>query len=236
MARDRGIQPYIVNWNIFVSVGFKAAYDTNATADTDPENGLACTDEIVLQYNKECVTAVINQYPDLVGLGVSFGDRMHGMDTAAQVRWVERVFYDGIKSADREVALLFRALFSSGGESDIRIARRSLEASGLKTIWVQIKFNWSHGHSLTKLVQVHNEDGAGGGLGGAEAYWDPVPTKYRVTWMVRNEDFFALRWGSARYIREHVNANYNRSFVGGYAVGSEGYIPAREYFYAKNMR
>ncbi|MEJ7767748.1 MAG: hypothetical protein WKF89_08040, partial [Chitinophagaceae bacterium] len=45
----------------------------------------------------------------------------------------------------------------------------------------------------------------------------------------RNEDFFCLRWGVPGFIRQHIIAN-TQSYVGGYFVGSEGYIPAKDYF------
>jgi hypothetical protein len=45
--------------------------------------------------------------------------------------------------------------------------------------------------------------------------------------MVRNEDFFFLRWARPSFIRDHIAVNGGN--VGGYAIGSEGYIPAKEY-------
>ena len=86
-------------------------------------------------------------------------------------------------------------------------------------IWVEMKFNWSHGHSTPKLVKVH-----GGQLG--DTYFKPTPTNYRVVWQrVRNEDFFALRWGDPAFIREHIALNGQADHAGGYFVGSETYIP-----------
>jgi hypothetical protein len=46
--------------------------------------------------------------------------------------------------------------------------------------------------------------------------------------MIRNEDFFILRWGQPEFIREHIRSN-TPSYVNGYFVGSEGYIPALDY-------
>jgi hypothetical protein len=46
--------------------------------------------------------------------------------------------------------------------------------------------------------------------------------------MVRNEDFFFLRWAGPSFVRAHIAAN-GEDFVGGYCVGSEGLIPAIEY-------
>ena len=47
--------------------------------------------------------------------------------------------------------------------------------------------------------------------------------------MIRNEDFFMLRWGQPDFIREHIRRN-GHSYVQGYYVGSECYIPAVDYF------
>lgn len=52
--------------------------------------------------------------------------------------------------------------------------------------------------------------------------------------MARNEDFFALRWGHAGFIREHLGLNARGDYVGGYFVGSESYIPAKDYFTASD--
>jgi hypothetical protein len=88
-----------------------------------------------------------------------------------------------------------------------------------------MKFNWSHGHSTPKLVKVH-----GGKLG--DTYFKPTPSNYKVVWQVRNEDFFALRWGDPAFIRSHIALNGQADAVGGYFVGSETYIPALDYFTA----
>jgi hypothetical protein len=46
--------------------------------------------------------------------------------------------------------------------------------------------------------------------------------------MIRNEAFVVLRWGEPDFIRKHIELN-GQSYVGGYYVGSETYIPAKEY-------
>ncbi len=91
-----------------------------------------------------------------------------------------------------------------------------------KAIWASLKFNWSHPLSTTKLIKVH-----GGKIYGT--YWNPEPKGYKIVWTVRNEDFFCLRWGVADFIRQHI-ANNTPDYVGGYFIGSETYIPAKDYF------
>jgi hypothetical protein len=60
----------------------------------------------------------------------------------------------------------------------------------------------------------------------------PEPKNYKIVWQVRNEDFFALRWGVPDFIRKHIALNGQATYVGGYFVGSETYIPALDYFTA----
>jgi len=92
-------------------------------------------------------------------------------------------------------------------------------------VFVQLKFDWSHGHSTPILVQIH-----GGNTG--DLYFDPAPTDYQITWTVRNEDFFFLRWAQPQFIRSHIARN-GQSWVAGYTLGSETYIPAAEYSHTK---
>lgn len=46
--------------------------------------------------------------------------------------------------------------------------------------------------------------------------------------MARNEDFFCLRWSEPDFVRQHIAFN-GQPYVGGYFLGSECYIPARDY-------
>jgi len=89
-------------------------------------------------------------------------------------------------------------------------------------VCADLKFNWSHAHSTTKLIKVH-----GGKLYGT--YWNPEPENYKIIWTVRNEDFFCLRWGNSDFILEHIAENAH-AYVGGYLIGSETYIPVKDYF------
>ena len=65
------------------------------------------------------------------------------------------------------------------------------------TTLVEIKFNWSHGHSTPQLALTH--DAHSGKVD--NGYWSPMPDNYRIQWMIRNEDFFILR-GASRSLYE----------------------------------
>ncbi len=230
MARDRGIEVYLVNWNIFVSPEFAKAHNLAKYSVDWSYFGDGDQSELVARYNREVVTQVIDEYEDLAGIGISLGERMGGMTPQQREDWVLRTVVAGMKQAKRPVKFIHRAPFSanlgSGGSMDATtesIARRTIESLDLpKPIWVEVKFNWSHGHSSPNLNIIH-------GGRHSDTYWSPPPKDYKLAWMIRNEDFFMLRWGEPDFIRQHIRNN-DQEYVGGYFVGSECYIPARDYF------
>ncbi|MBN1392271.1 MAG: hypothetical protein JW947_05650 [Sedimentisphaerales bacterium] len=235
MAKERGLDTYIVHWNIFVSKEFAKAHNA-AKENFYPHyyvNG--DTSEIVRRYLRESVKQVLEEYPNLDGIGVSHGEGMGGMTPLERQQWVDDVIIAGMLGAGRPVKLIHRVPFSSGTSSEPGVSRKAEEVTREAMerlgdrfdgpIWVEIKFNWSHGHSTPKLEKVH-----GGKLG--DTYFVPEPKNYKIVWQVRNEDFFALRWGVPDFIRKHIALNGGASYVGGYFLGSETYIPGLDYFTA----
>jgi hypothetical protein len=237
MAKERGLDTYVVFWSIFVSEEFARAHGIT-TQNFYPHyyvNG--DTSDATRRYLRESVTQMLEEYPDLDGIGVSHGEGMGGMTPLQRQQFVDEVYIAGALAAKRPqpVKLIHRVPFSSGlssgpgVSSDVeQITRDAMEKLDHKfdgPIWVEMKFNWSHGHSTPKLVKVH-----GGKLG--DTYFKPAPTNYKIVWQVRNEDFFALRWGVPDFIRQHIALNGHQDYVGGYFIGSETYIPALDYFTA----
>ncbi len=238
MAKERGLDTYIVLWSIFVSEEFAKAHGIT-TKNFYPHYYVpGDTSEITKRYLRESVTQMLEEYRDLDGIGVSHGEGMAGMTPLQRQLFVDEVYVAGALDArrTRPVKLIHRVPFSSGLDSgpgvstDVeQITRAAMERLSDKfsgPLWAEMKFNWSHGHSTPKLVKVH-----GGKLG--STYFQPTPSNYRVVWQVRNEDFFALRWGVPDFIREHIARNgdtASQPYVGGYFIGSETYIPALDYF------
>jgi hypothetical protein len=234
MARERGIDTYIVTWSIFISEELARAHNVGLQNFSPHFYGPGDTSEIIKRYTRESVTQVLKEYPDLTGWGITHGEGMGGMTPRQRQEWMDEVMIAGMLNAGRPVKLIHRAPLSAGlspggstSEDAERITRAAIERLGAAfdgPIWVEMKFNWSHAHSTPRLVKVH-----GGKLG--RTYFEPEPSNYKVTWMARNEDFFALRWGVPGFIRAHIAEN-SASYVGGYFVGSETYIPAKDYFTA----
>ena len=237
LAKERGLDTYVVFWSIFVSEEFSKAHGV-AKQNFYPHYYVdGDTSAVTKRYLRESVAQMLEEYPDLDGIGVSHGEGMGGMTPLERQQFVDEVYIAGALQAKRKqpVKLIHRVPFSSGLTSgpgvsaDVeKLTRTAMEKLGDRfdgPIWVEMKFNWSHGHSTPHLVKVH-----GGKLG--TTYFEPRPSNYRIVWQVRNEDFFALRWGVPGFIRQHIAENGRQDYVGGYFVGSETYIPALDYFTA----
>lgn len=231
MARQRGIDTYIVNWNIFVSPEFAKAHGVAQDNLERIHYGQGDTSEIIKRYTRESVTQVLEEYPDLSGIGFTHGEAMRGMTPQQRQDWFGDTIIEGMRLAKRRSKLIHRVPLEAntavGGSTSVdteQLTRQAMEKLDFLEgpIWAEIKFNWSHGHSSPKLIKVH-----GGKI--SDTYFRPRPKNYKIAWMVRNEDFFCLRWGVPDFIRQHLAAN-TQQYVGGYFVGSEGYIPAKDYF------
>jgi hypothetical protein len=234
MANERAIDTYIIPFNIFVTPEFAKAH--NVAMDNLEHHFFVRgdTSEIIKRYTRECVTQMLEEYPELTGMGLTLGEGMAGMTPQQREEWMRETIIEGMRLAKRKSKLVHRIPFSSTtgslGITSIeteKLTRKAIEEeAGLGftdgPVWADLKFNWSHAHSTPKLIKVH-----GGKL--YDTYFNPVPTKYKVTWTARNEDFFCLRWGVPSFVREHINTN-SPAYVGGYFIGSETYIPAKDYF------
>ena len=243
MAKERGIETYLLNWNIFVSPEFARAHNVARWSENWRHIGPAAeTNEIVVRYTREVVTQVLDEYPDLTGLGITLGEQMGGMTPDQRRAWLDQTFFTGIANAKRPARFIYRAPLSadlkSGGTTSEENDRRtraqieSLTNNIAGPVYVEFKHNWSHAHSSPDLFMVH-----GGKL--SDAYWNPPPTRHKVVWTMRNEDMFILRWGQPDFVRAFVQ-NQRKDYVGGAIIGSECYVPALDYITApgphKNWR
>lgn len=234
MAKERAIDTYIIPFNIFVSPEFSKAHNVNIDNLQHDFFVKGDTSELVKRYTRECITQMLQEYPEITGMGLTLGEGMGGMSPQQREDWMRQTILEGMRGANRRLKLIHRIPFSSTtgslGVTSIeteKLTRKAIDEEGefsflQPPIYADLKYNWSHAHSTPKLVKVH-----GGKL--YDTYFKPEPKNYKVTWTARNEDFFCLRWGVPDFVRAHIAEN-NQSYVGGYFIGSETYIPAKDYF------
>jgi hypothetical protein len=223
MARERGIKTFIIDWNIFVSPAFAGKHHVADYCLPEMAGkeyfGKGDYSPLVQKYNRECVTQLIDEYPELTGFGVSQNERMEGVDEQVWQNWIVDTYFNAMDSADHKIAFIMRAHTHPAPQ----LTRKAVEdnASRLGKVWMEVKFNWSHAHSTPKLMYIH-----GGST--STSLWDPMPKNYKMVYTMRNEDFFVLRWGQSDFVRDVLKIN-NQDYLGGFQIGSETYIPAKEY-------
>jgi hypothetical protein len=234
MAKERGIETYLLNWNIFVSPEFSRAHNVAPWSVTLSHIGGKedFTGELVERYTREVITQLLDEYPDLTGLGITLGERMGGMTPDQRREWLDKTFFAGIAAAKRPAKFVYRAPLSAGtgsggstSEENDRRSRAQIESltnNITGPVYVEFKHNWSHAYSSPDLFHVH-----GGPL--SDGYWNPPPTQHKVVWTMRNEDIFVLRWGQPDFVREFIQRQDSRAYVGGVFIGSECYIPALDF-------
>ena len=200
MASERAIDTYIIPFNIFVSPEFSRAHNVALTNFYPHYYCEGDTSEIVKRYMRESITQVLQEYPDLTGIGLTLGEGMAGMVPQQREDWMFDTYIEGMRLAGRETKLIHRIPFSSTTASlgatsvDLeKLTRKAIEKESnldfIKgPIWADLKYNWSHAHSTPKLVKIH-----GGKM--FDTFYNPLPEGYKITYTARNEDFFALRWG-----------------------------------------
>ena len=226
MAKARGIETYVVWWTIFVSPDYADHHGVAEYSKHLAFYGKGENDAGVDAYNRACVTALIDDYPDLTGVGVSLGERIFHLEPAERQAWINANVVGGIRDASRPVKFIHRAPFTG----DAALTRAAVDALADEPnitgpVLMEYKFNASHGHSAVKLHRTH-------GAGVNDAYWrdgdDGEPPDHRMVWMMRNEDFTTLRWTNVRFLRDHIAEN-TKPWSAGYFVGSETYVPAKAY-------
>src|SRR5690606_14468733 len=89
MAKERALDTYIVHWSIFVSRELARAHDV-ARVNFYPHYYVpGDTSEIVRRYLRESVKQVLEEYPDLDGIGISHGEGMAEMTPLERQQWMD---------------------------------------------------------------------------------------------------------------------------------------------------
>src|SRR5687768_701305 len=91
LAKERGLDTYLVFWSIFVSRELAEAHGVAKQNFYPHYYGPGDTSDVVRRYLRESVTQVLQEYPDLDGLGVSHGEGMAGMTPEQRQQWIDDV-------------------------------------------------------------------------------------------------------------------------------------------------
>jgi hypothetical protein len=216
-ARDRGIECYVMTWNIFV-------YGTESTryGITDsPANA------VTRDYFRTSVRALCNTYPLLAGVGLTTGENMGRIDDeqkevlglgylrAGRFRCDgrrQRIPQSPFYAPDRKITLIHRA-----HEADLKQIIEVFSAlpgrtNADSTLLFSFKYSQAHMHSSTKPLFIHRND-----------WFKDIPAGSTILLTVRNDDMYYLRWGDPHFARAYLANLPDPSTIAGIYMGPDGY-------------
>lgn len=200
-AKDRGIDVYIITWNVVVN-GAEGKYGITAE-QTNPKT---------IAYLRQSVRELILTYPDLAGIGVTAGEHMRNReDEYDREKWLWQTYGMGVVDAkkaspDREVRFI-HGVWNTG----LQKIMRDFAAKYPDSFEIGFKYARAHMYSSTRPPF------AQGLLEEMDAY------DVTCWWNLRNDDIFCFRWGDPDYVRTFLQ-NLPAGKTAGYHMGSDGYV------------
>jgi hypothetical protein len=199
MAADRGLDTYLVTWNIHVSRAFAQHHHVPAAGFDAPE---------IRDYQREAIKALFVTYPMLTGLGTTAGERMDVMTAKQKMDWIADTYFAALKQVARPVPFILRYWQAEPSP----LADMLAAANYPGPVYLDIKFNGEHMYSS---VEPHVLD----------PKWVALAHgRYRLLWHLRNDDLFILRWGDPDFVRETVRHMAGPD-TAGFVEGSEVDVP-----------
>jgi hypothetical protein len=204
-AQDRGIEVYLITWNIFVwgaegKHGITSAQDNLTTID----------------YIRKSVREAVLTYPLLAGIGITAGEHMENRkgDLSSE-RWLWKTYGEGIRDAkkiqpNRRVRLIHR--YHESALDPI------LDAFGEHTDTLDLSYKYSVAHMYSSPAPPF-----------AKSSLEELPPRLRMWMTVRNDDIYTYRWGDPDYARDYIRNLPSPSKLAGYYMGPDGYIWGREF-------
>ncbi|MFQ6134076.1 MAG: hypothetical protein ACE5R4_18685, partial [Armatimonadota bacterium] len=205
LASDRGLDTYLVTWNIHVSEAFAKAHKVRSRGQDSP---------LIRDYQKECVRELLVEYPELTGVGTCPGEAMPG-DARAKQEWIWDTYIKGIQESGRTVPFLLRYWGGAPKETEEVIAARYQGP-----VYVTLKYNGEHMYSSPRP---HFVD---------QTWLNQEPRHYKIVWHLRNDDLYTLRWCGPQFARETLR-NCRGDYSAGFLTGSEIRIPGADYIHTE---
>jgi len=204
-ARQRGIEVYLITWNILTNSATGKHGITNA--QDNPKT---------IAYIRASVRETVLTYPDLTGIGVTAGERMrHRDDEFSKEKWLWKAYGLGVLDAKRRQPGRTVRFIHRVWQTDLGPILREWSAYP-DPFEVSFKYARARLYSSTRppFSRALEEELRRRGL--------------RSWWNLRNDDIFVFRWGDPDYVREFLG-NLPADVTAGYYVGSDGYVWGREF-------
>ncbi|MBI4874112.1 MAG: carbohydrate-binding family 6 protein [Acidobacteria bacterium] len=204
-ARNRGIDVYVITWNLFT---FGAEGKHGITTDqTNPKT---------IGYLRASVREMVLTYPLLAGMGVTAGENMRNpKGEFSNEKFLWKTYGEGIRDAlklqpGRQFRMIHR--YHMSGQSEILNEWKDYPGP----------FDLSFKYSIAHMYSIPNPPFIQDVLANLPAD--------RRTWLtVRNDDIYSFRWGDPAYARAYIRHIPPREKIAGSYMGPDGYTWGREF-------
>lgn len=210
LAKNRGFEFYIYNWNIY-TYGATGKYGI----DNNPAN------PNTIKYMRKCMTQLLETYPDLTGFGITAGENMVPLSNKEEADWTWATYGQGVLDfakahPERKVTFIHRYHDAGGAE----VATNFKPLLDLSNVQFDFSFKYAvaHIYSATKPEWILTRNG-------------DVPAQLidldLKTWIeLRNDSFYYLHWGDPGFVKEYLGGfpEKERTFRG-FFMGSDGITP-----------
>jgi hypothetical protein len=207
-AKDRGIDVFIITWNIFTYGTEGNQYGINDDQDN----------ETTIDYFRASVRSLLETYPLLKGIGVTAGENMQGLDSPySNEDWLWRTYGEGVldvkkNNPDRVIPFIHRGHETSLAEIEEAFSKYpdSFEFS--------YKYSLAHMYSSAKPPFIYND-----------GFIDQLPNGKKTWLTVRDDDFYYFRYGNPGFARQYLLNMPPSHQLAGFYMGPDGIIWGREF-------
>ncbi len=208
LAHRHGIDVYWVTWNIHVTPGFAKAHKIRKQGVDSP---------LVRDYMKECVRAVLREYPEIDGFGTCAGEAMGGLSQGKREDFIRECYLGPMKETGKKMTFLHRYWQASPGTVTEMLKKARPDGDVL----LSLKFNGEH---LYSSPRPHVKD---------KRWLDTAGRPYKLLWHLRNDDIYQFAWGDPEFASAVIR---NCAGSAGFLMGSEVEVPGADRFHAPGAK
>lgn len=210
MAKNRGFEFYIYNWNIY-TYGATGKYGI----DNDARNPLT------KEYMRKCMTRLFETYPDLTGFGVTAGENMEGLNNKESALWTWTTYGQGLYDYAKlhpERKIVFVHRYHGAGGAEVAANFKALRDLP------NVRFDFSFKYAVAHIYSTSTPNWIRSRQGDVPAQLVELKLK---TWVeLRNDDFYYLHWGDPGFVKRYLAALPEKErAIRGFVTGSDGYTP-----------
>lgn len=203
-AFDRGIEIYIITWNIHMN-GALGKY--GITEDK--------TNKITKDYLRKSVEKIFATYPKLAGIGVTAGENMNDIDPDEKEAWLWDTYGKGVQNVqvvqpNRHIRFIHRFWWTDFDKIDSRFGQLK-DGFDLSFKYARARIYADYAPKFAEKELLPN-----------------LPEGVSTWWNIRNDDIYNLRWGDPEYVRQFILHFPKEGKTAGYYMGSDRYAWGRE--------